>query len=153
MKIKTMMIRKATKEDLSRIAEIYVFNNRINYWPIFKEDDFSFGELQVVPLANEYFGKTENLNQLSVFDDGLIKGFVQVEGNEIRKLYVEPFFQSQGIGAKLIEFAIKQYDAEVLWALEKNEKAISFYKRHGFIPTEERMFEEGTTEYLVKLVR
>ena len=35
-------IRKATKKDLSRIAEIYVFNNRMNYWPIFKDDGFSF---------------------------------------------------------------------------------------------------------------
>ena len=43
-----MDIRKATKEDLSRIAEIFVFNNRINYFPIFKQEDFSFGELQVV---------------------------------------------------------------------------------------------------------
>ncbi|WP_243280431.1 hypothetical protein [Clostridium sp. 1001271B_151109_B4] len=32
-----MNIRKATKKDLSRIAEIYVFNNRVNYWPIFKD--------------------------------------------------------------------------------------------------------------------
>lgn len=30
-----MNIRKAKTEDLSRIAEIYVFNNRVNYFPIF----------------------------------------------------------------------------------------------------------------------
>ena len=52
-----MNIRKATKEDLSRIAEIFVFNNRINYFPIFKQEDFSFGELQVVSLIEKYFGK------------------------------------------------------------------------------------------------
>lgn len=50
-------IRKATKKDLSRIAEIYVFNNRMNYWPIFKDDEFSFGELQVVTMIDHYFGK------------------------------------------------------------------------------------------------
>ena len=37
----------AERRDLSRIAEIYVFNNRINYWPIFQDEQFSFGELQV----------------------------------------------------------------------------------------------------------
>lgn len=31
-----MNIRIATASDLSRIAEIYVFNNRINYLPILK---------------------------------------------------------------------------------------------------------------------
>ena len=43
-----MSIRKAKIDDLSRIAEIYVYNNRINYFPIFKDEGFSFGELQVV---------------------------------------------------------------------------------------------------------
>ena len=45
-------IRKATRYDLSRIAEIYVFNNRINYFPIFNDESFSFGKLQVISLAD-----------------------------------------------------------------------------------------------------
>ena len=48
-------IRKAGQDDLSRIAEIFVFNNRVNYFPIFKDEEFSFGELQVVSLVNGYF--------------------------------------------------------------------------------------------------
>ena len=51
------MIRKATEEDLSRVAEIFVFNNRINYFPIFKQEEYSFGELQVVSMIDHYFGK------------------------------------------------------------------------------------------------
>lgn len=42
-----MKIRKAELKDLSRIAEIFVFNNRINYFPIFHEEAYSFGEMQV----------------------------------------------------------------------------------------------------------
>ena len=38
--------RKAITDDLSKVAEIYVFNNRINFLHI-KEKSFSFGELQV----------------------------------------------------------------------------------------------------------
>ena len=38
-----MNIRKAIIDDLSRVAEIYVFNNRINFFPIFKDEVFSFG--------------------------------------------------------------------------------------------------------------
>lgn len=52
-----MRIRKAVIDDLSRIAEIYVFNNRINFFPIFKDESFSFGELQVVSLIDSYFKK------------------------------------------------------------------------------------------------
>ena len=47
-------IRKATEKDLSRIAEILVFVKRINFRPIFQDDDYSFGELQVLTVAEEY---------------------------------------------------------------------------------------------------
>ena len=70
-------IRKATRYDLSRIAEIYVFNNRINYFPIFNDESFSFGKLQVISLADQYFGDEEVLKNLYVYEDGLIKGFTQ----------------------------------------------------------------------------
>lgn len=146
-------IRKATKKDLSRIAEIYVFNNRINYWPIFKDDGFSFGELQVVTMIDNYFGKDEILKNILVYDDGLIKGFLQMKEREICKIYVDTFFQSKGIGKELIEYAINEYDANNLWALEKNERAISFYIKHGFNLTGEKKFEEDTIEYLVHLTR
>ncbi|MCI9174921.1 MAG: GNAT family N-acetyltransferase [Lachnospiraceae bacterium] len=148
-----MNIRKAGINDLSRIAEIYVFNNRMYYFPIFKQEEFSFGELQVVSLADHYFKKNEILEHIYVFEDEVIKGFVQMNGTEICKLYVEPFFQSQGIGNELIEYAMKELQADHLWALEKNTRAISFYQRHGFHLTGQKEFEEGTTEYLVKLER
>ena len=48
------MIRKATLQDISRIAEILVFVKRIKFRPIFKDDDYSFGELQVIPVAEKY---------------------------------------------------------------------------------------------------
>ena len=40
-----------------------------------------------------------------------------------------------------------------IWGLEKNTDAIRFYQRHGFALTEEKQYEEGTTEYIVKMVR
>ena len=148
-----MNIRKANQNDLSRIAEIYIFNNRMNYLPIFKDTQFSFGELQVVSIIDNHFVKDEILANISVYDDGIIKGFIQMKGTEICKLYVDTFFQSEGIGHQLIEYAIQKYDARILWALEKNERAIHFYKKHGFKFTGNRQFEEGTTEYLIELVR
>lgn len=149
-----MNIRKATTKDLSRIAEIYVFNNRMNFLPIFKDENFSFGEMQVIPLANHYFNRPEIISNIYVFEENeLVKGFIQMKGTEIYKLYVDTFFQSEGIGKHLIEYAIKEMHADNLWALEKNPRAISFYERQGFHLTGEKKFEEDTTEYLVKLKR
>lgn len=68
-------------------------------------------------------------------------------------LNVDTFFQSEEIGHKLIEYANKELHADNLYALEKNVRAISFYKRYGFHLTGQKKYEEGTTEYLVKLER
>ena len=104
-------------------------------------------------MIDSYFKKDEIINNIYVSDDGLIKGFVQMDGTEIRKLYVDTSFQSEGIGNELIEFAIKELHADNLWALEKNVRAISFYQKHGFHLTGQKKFEEDTTKYLVKLER
>lgn len=76
-----------------------------------------------------------------------------MNGTEVCKLYVEPCFQRDGIGHQLIEFAMKEFRADHLWTLEKNERAIAFYNRHGFYGTGKRQFEDGTTEYLIELKR
>ena len=146
-----MSIRKAMVSDLSRVAEIYVFNNRVNYFPIFKDAGFSFGKLQVVSLVDQYLKRKKILENIYVFDDGLIKGFIQIKGTEICQLFVEPFFQNEGIGGELIEFAIQEFQVDHVWALEKNIRAISFYQKHGFYMTGQKKFEEGTAECIVEL--
>ncbi len=148
-----MNIRKAVKGDLSRIAEIFVFNNRINYFPIFLDESYSFGEMQVVSLIENYFSKDQVFSNLYVYDDGIVRGFFLIDGTEIVKLFVDPCLQSRGVGGRLLEYAVGEFHADHLWALEKNTRAVSFYQRHGFHLTGERKLEEDTTEYLVKLAR
>lgn len=145
------MIRPATQADLCRIAEILVFNNRIHYYPIFQDAAYSFGEMQVTHVMAQY--TADRLSHTWVYDDGVVKGFVQAASGEVEKLYVEPAFQNQGIGAALLDFAVTRQDARFLWALEKNQKAVAFYRRHGFNGTGERKLEEGTAEYLILLKR
>ena len=146
-----IIIREAKLDDLARIAEIEVFNYRLNFYHIFQDDTFYFQEMQVLNVINE---NKKRLGQLWVFDeDGVVKGFMWVDSRQIKKLFVEPVLQSRGIGAKLLEYAVSELGASYLWALEKNTRAIAFYKRHGFQTTEEKMLEEGTTEYLVKLIK
>ena len=108
---KNFLIRKAAIEDISRIAEILVFVKRMNYRVIFRNDAVSFGEIQVLPVAEKY-SKPEILENIWVYEaDGIIKGLIRIIEKEIVELYVEHFFQGQGIGAELIEFAIKDSDA------------------------------------------
>ena len=147
-------IRPAKTKDLSRLAEIIVLNNRINFFPIFKDEYFSFGTVNVLDWVKTFLeNDMELLKRTYVYDDGLIRGLVIIRGQEVEKLYVEPAFQSMGVGGKLLDFAVKEHNANFLWALEKNYRGIEFYHRHGFVLSGEKEFEEGTTEFLVKLVK
>lgn len=146
-------IRKATQEDISRIAEIPVFSKRMNYRSIFQNDKYSFGEMQVLSAAQEYLANPASLNNIWVYYDEFVRGLIHVDGKEIKELYVDYFFEGQGIGGKLIEFAIQSFDVRYLWVLEKNKRAISFYEKHGFHYKNEWQYEAGTTERLIKLER
>ena len=147
------MIRKATIQDISRIAEILVFVKRIKFRPIFQDDNYSFGELQVLPVAKKY-AEPAILDRIWVYEDnGIIKGLIHIEGTEIVELYVDYFFQSQGVGDALIEYAKLHFCADHLWAIEKNTDAIRFYQSNGFHVTNQKKFEEGTTEYLIMMER
>ena len=143
-------IRPAVPADLARIAEIEVFNCRMNFYPIFRSDAFYFDEMTVpnlMPLRVDF------IPDILVYDDGVVKAFLHYGGDEVRRLYVEPVLQGQGIGAALLDYAVRELGVTRLWALEKNERAIAFYARHGFFPNGEKKLEEGTEEYLIRLER
>ena len=143
-------IRQATIADLSRIAEIVIFNYRLNFYPIFQNDDYYFNELQVSKVAKQY---EDVVGNMWVYDDSVIKGVIQIENGEIKKLFVEPALQGKSIGSFLLKYAMEEHKANTLWALEKNIRAIRFYERYGFQITTNRKLEEDTTEYLVRLER
>ena len=130
-------IRQATINDLVRIAEIFVFNYRLNFYPIFQEDTFYFEELTVFNMVESF---AKELDSIWVYDDGVVKGFIQIEKREVKRLFVEPVLQGKAIGTELLEYGIAERDANHLWALEKNIKAIAFYKRHGFDTTNEKKY-------------
>ena len=143
-------IRQAKINDLVRIAEIFVFNYRLNFYPIFQEDTFYFEELTVFNMVESF---AKELDSIWVYDDGVVKGFIQIEKREVKRLFVEPVLQGKAIGTELLEYGIAERDANHLWALEKNIRAIAFYKRHGFDTTNEKKYEEDTTEFLVRMER
>ena len=143
-------IRQATVDDLVRIAEIFVFNYRLNFYPIFQEDTFYFENLTVFNMVESF---AKELDSIWVYDDGVVKGFIQIEKREVRRLFVEPTLQGKSIGADLLEYGIAEKDVDFLWVLEKNIKAIVFYKKHGFDTTNKKKYKEDTIEFLVRMER
>lgn len=146
-------IRLATVSDIVRLAEIEIFNYRLNFYPIFRNDEYYFNELRVDLLAKEYEQNPTYISETLVYDDGAVKGFIRIDQYEVKKLFVEPCLQGTGIGSELLKFAIDAKSVNMLWALEKNSRAVAFYARHGFQLTGERMPVDDTEEYLVCLRR
>ena len=71
---------------------------------------------------------------------------------ELEKLFVEPQFQSQKIGAQLLHFALHELKAKWLWVLERNSRGISFYKKNGFDFSGEKQLEDDWIP-LLKMVK
>lgn len=109
--------------------------------------------MQVYPLAKDCIDHPEKLEYIYVYDDAFIKGMIHIEGKEIRELYVDTFFENQGIGSARITFAIREKHCSQVWVLDKNERGRQFYERHGFHPTGEKKPEKGTAEWTLQTVR
>lgn len=160
------MLRPATEADVSRIAEILVFAKRTAYRPIFQNDDFSFNELQVVPLAQELL-TGHALDEYRVYDDGIVRGVMQIsyvpdeaypESARLLTFYVDPFFQGMGYGGKMMRSFLSEARRRgasciVLWALEKNARARAIYEHFGFEHDGERTYEPETPEFLFRYVK
>lgn len=158
------IIRKAIKDDASRLAEILIFAKRTSYRSIFKNDEVSFNEMQVLKLALDFQEREGALDNIYVYDDGIVKGMMHVEksadadypeGIRIIEFYVDTFFQGCGIGRAMMG-AIHQEAMTLkaknmfLWVLEENYKARKFYEAFGFASDGIRSLEEGTEVYLLR---
>ena len=72
---------------------------------------------------------------------------------EIERIYVLKDFHGKLIGQLLYEKAIeiaKQTNADYVWlgVWEKNQKAIRFYKRNGFVEFDKHIFKLGSDEQI-----
>ncbi len=105
------------------------------------------------PNSEFYFAK---LNEKVV---GYLKinfGLAQTElkeniGLEIERIYVLKEFHGKNVGQILYDIAFetaKQINAEYLWlgVWEHNPRAISFYKKNGFVEFDKHIFKLGDDE-------
>lgn len=160
----TINIKKCTLEDLSRLQEISyeTFNET------FKEQNSPENmEACLEKAFNRKQLETELSQRSSQFYfveiDGETAGYLKVntdeaqteemgdEALEIERIYIRSPFQKQGLGKylfnKALEVAMEQNKKKIwLGVWEKNEKAIAFYKKMGFVQTGAHSFYMGDEE-------
>lgn len=147
------MLRKAGNKDISRIAEILIFTKRTTYRPIFKNDNVSFNEMQVLNEI-EKLSQPSALDNIYVYDDGIVKAMVKIEDvgekTKVSEFFVDPFFQGEGIGTKILNNVIEKSKEVFLYVLDKNERAIRFYVKMGFKYTGEKEEFLNSGFYMLK---
>ncbi|MBK5001215.1 GNAT family N-acetyltransferase [Pseudomonas sp. S31] len=61
-----------------------------------------------------------------------ICGFAGVTNGQVAMLFVAPDYRGQGVGKRLLRYAVAELDAERLDVNEQNHQALGFYLHEGF---------------------
>lgn len=157
-------IRKCTVEDAQQLQQIG-----------YETFDETFREQNSPENMSAYLEKAFDLNQVQqelsntlsqfffVYVEDELAGYLKVntgdaqseqmgdDSLEIERIYVRSSFQKQGIGKYLFDKAIDiavQHGKLAVWlgVWEKNENAIAFYRRQGFVQTGAHSFYMGDEE-------
>ena len=59
-------------------------------------------------------------------------GFMGIEKHRLEMLFLAPQYIGKGVGRKLIEYGIEQYQINEVTVNEQNPKAVGFYEHLGF---------------------
>ncbi|MEF7560598.1 GNAT family N-acetyltransferase [Bacillus thuringiensis] len=160
----TTHIEKCTLEDIQKLQEIS--------YETFNE---TFKHQNSTENMNHYLKKAFNLKQLEkelsnissqfffVYFNDEIAGYLKIntddaqseemgnESLEVERIYIKGSFQKHGLGKYLlnnaIEIAIAKNKKNIwLGVWEKNENAIAFYKKLGFVQAGSHSFYMGDDE-------
>ncbi|RTQ90824.1 GNAT family N-acetyltransferase [Lysinibacillus telephonicus] len=162
----TIKIQKCNEEDLKTLQEISIetFND-------------TFKDQNSPENMNAYLERAFNLKQLEkelsnissqfffVYFHDEVAGYLKVNTNEaqsevmgdgaleIERIYIKKKYQKHGLGKVLLNKAIEiamESNKEKIWlgVWEKNENAIAFYKKMGFVQTGAHSFYMGDEEQI-----
>ncbi|MDP4086731.1 MAG: GNAT family N-acetyltransferase [Bacillota bacterium] len=170
----TINIKKCTLEDSSKLQEIS--------YETFNE---TFKNQNTPENMNAYLERAFNLNQLEkelsnisshfffVYLHNEVAGYLKVNTNdaqseemgdeslEVERIYIRNKFQKHGLDKYLIQKAMEiagKENKKKIWlgVWEKNENAIAFYKKMGFVQTGAHSFymgdEEQTDFIMIKIL-
>lgn len=76
-----------------------------------------------------------NFNDLQVFclaSENQVLGFIGVLDRKVEMLFLDPEYFGQGLGRKLLDFAIKELKANKVDVNEQNANTLKFYQKFGF---------------------
>lgn len=134
------MIRKFKKNDINDVMKIWKNENIKAHKFIPKEywkSNYKYVK-EILPVAEIYVYVIEKT----------IIGFIGLNKNYIEGIFIDTNNQGNGIGTLLLNKVKERQNTLTLNVYKKNTHAIHFYKKNGFIITNENIDENtGELEY------
>ena len=168
----SLVITKVTSEDISQLqsisrqtfSETFAASNTAENMDKYLAESFSTEKLRAEisnPNSRLYFAE---LHGAAIGYMKLNFGRAQTElkddnALEIERIYVLHAYHGNKVGQLLFEKAIQvaiEMEADYVWlgVWEKNERAIQFYKKNGFVEFDKHIFKLGDdaqTDIMMKL--
>ncbi|MFV2046099.1 GNAT family N-acetyltransferase [Metabacillus sp. YM-086] len=162
----TINIKKCTLEDLRTLKEICyeTFNETFKHqntpenMNAYLEKAFNFKQLEkeLATISSHFF---------FIYFNHDVAGYLKINTNdaqseemgdhslEIERIYIKSKFQKHGLGKYLLNQALEiavELNKQNIWlgVWEKNENAIGFYKKMGFVITGSHSFYMGDEEQM-----
>ncbi|WP_121662110.1 GNAT family N-acetyltransferase [Metabacillus litoralis] len=166
----TINIKKCTLEDLRTLKEISyeTFNETFKHqntpenMNAYLEKAFNFKQLEkeLATISSHFF---------FIYFNHDVAGYLKINTNdaqseemgdhslEIERIYIKRKFQKHGLGKYLLNQALEiavELNKQNIWlgVWEKNENAIGFYKKMGFVITGSHSFYMGDEEQQMDLI-
>lgn len=133
------MIRPSTAADIEKMLTIWLEGSKQSHGFVKEE----YWQKMLPSVRKYYIPNTESY----VFEDKhKIKGFIStIDEQYIGALFVDPQYQRQKIGTKLINYVKNMYPMLSLKVFTKNKDALRFYQKNGFKIMSEQT-DESTCE-------
>lgn len=133
-----MNIRKNKASEINKLVEIWYEGSLIahdfinqDYW---NSQQTAMKE-QYLPMAETYV----------ISNDKEVVGFISMVDNYLAALFIDVEQQGEGYGKKLLNFIKERRENIQLKVYKKNDQAVNFYLRNGFV-IKEVLVDEQTAE-------
>ncbi|MFD0023158.1 GNAT family N-acetyltransferase [Streptomyces sp. NPDC058382] len=131
MEINNLVIRRAVDSDAGAVAEVWLRSFAAALPGVRRahtDDQVRSWFREVVVPGEETWVATV---------DGSVVALMVLDDEELDQLYIDPVWQGQGIGGRLVDLAKQRRPGGLaLWTFQVNKPARRFYQRHGFVAAE-----------------
>lgn len=136
-----MIVRQYEEPDLEQLLNVWGSSTRFAH--PFLSEPFLIKERENIP--NIYLPMADTW---IVEEEGELRGFLALIGNEVGAIFVDPAFHGKGLGKALMDKASSLHRILELEVFAANSLGRSFYDRYGFTLMHAYMHEETGNEVL-----